>query len=328
MSGFVLQYSVTKVVSRDFETAQVSLLFQPFPKWTAPKAYYGRLKIQLALREYFRAGYDQNSDVSVVIKDRAAINRKWGLPVSDIADHELGMLFVSVTNAIPTLFWMITFVFRDPSLVRELREELLGILKVTTDISGQRHGTFNVAKFSTGSPLLVATYNEVMRIKSRQAGTRTILEDTYLEDSQSGKTYLLKKGVNIQMPAMVSNWATATWGSDVEEFNPKRFITDREQERLQNKAFNPFGGGKHLCPGRHFAFAEILGTVAALVLGFEITTPDGGLVSVPPNNNNVAEAICKPLQTHQQTFMANIRRRPGWEEVRWDFTTGGGNSQP
>jgi len=32
---------------------------------------------------------------------------------------------------------------------------------------------------------------------------------------------------------------------------------------------------KHLCPGRHFAFAEILGMVALLVVGFDVVMAEG-----------------------------------------------------
>jgi cytochrome P450 len=301
---------------------------KPFPSLLAKKPFEGRAAIQRALRKYFRAGHDQDSDVSLVIKERVAVNKKWGLPLDDIADHELGMLFVSVTNAIPTLFWMIFYVFHDSQLVADLQKELLESLEESKDANGQRECIFSVAKFSAECPLLVSTYQEVMRMTNRQLGTRTVIEDTHLSHSSvvdadgTPKTYLLKKGTHIQMPTIITAYSPETWGEDVLEFKPRRFITNREQERLQNRAFNPFGGGKHLCPGRHFAYAEILGAVAALVLGFEIKTPEGGNVSVPPITNSMVEAVCKPLPEVQQSLFAKIRRRPGWEDVKWRFVAG------
>lgn len=307
---------------------------KPFPSLTARKPFQGRAALQKALRAYFRAGHDQDSDVSLVIKGRVAVNKKWGLPIDDIADHELGMLFVSVTNAIPTLFWMIFYVFHDSQLVADLQKELLGCVEEIEDSNGQRECIFSVAKFSTECPLLVSTYQEVMRMTNRQLGTRTVIEDTYLSHSSVGDaagtptTYLLKKGTHIQMPSIITAYAPATWGEDVHNFDPRRFITtgEREKERQQNRAFNPFGGGKHLCPGRHFAYAEILGAVAALVLGFEIVTPEGGQVSVPPMNNSLVEAVGKPLSVVQQNLLVNIRRRPCWEGVKWRFVAGNGTT--
>lgn len=305
-------------------------MLQPFPSLTAPKPCKGRAALQKALRQFFRAGHYQNSDVSVVIKNRVVVNKKWGLPVDDVADHELGMLFVSITNAIPTLFWMIFYVFHDAQLVADLQKELLECLEEGKDAHGQRECVFQPTKFSATCPLLISTYQEVMRMTNRQLGTRTVLEDTYISFTPIGDatgtpiTYLLKKGTHIQMPSMITSYAPATWGKDAHMFDPRRFIgnKEKERERLQKRAFTPFGGGKHLCPGRHFAYAEILGTVAALVLGFEIMTPEGGRVTVPSINNSLVEAVGKPVQAVQQNLLANIRRRPGWEGVKWRFVAG------
>jgi cytochrome P450 len=304
------------------------LLLYPFPSLTAPKPYQGRAILQKALRAYFRAGHDEDSDVSIVIKKRVAKNKEWGVPIDEVADHEIGMLFVSVTNAIPTLFWMIFYVFRDAKLVDELQRELLAILDQKMRDDGKRECVFNITKFGTDCPLLVSVYQEVMRMTNRQQGTRTVIEDTYLDytptgsDTGEARTYLLKKGTNIQMPAVTTNWTPETWGPDVNTFNPKRFITSKEKERQQKRALNPFGGGKHLCPGRHFAYAEILGAVAALVVGFDIVTPEGSRVMVPEMNNNIVEAVGKPMNDVQQSLLAKIRRRPGWEDVIWGFVTG------
>lgn len=308
-------------------------MFQPFPSLTAPKPFKGRVELQKALRAYFRAGYDKDSDVSIVIKNRVAVNKKWGLPIDDIADHELGMMFVSITNAIPTLFWLIFYVFHDPQLVADLQQELLEIMEERKDAMGRRECIFNVAKFSTACPLLVSTYQEVMRLTNRQMGTRTVLEDTYLSYTPVGeaadppRTYLLKKGVHIQMPSTITSYASATWGTDGHIFDPRRFITSKERERQQKRAFTPFGGGKHLCPGRHFAYAEILGATAALVLGFEILTPEGGRVTVPPISDSLVEAVGKPLGEVQQNLLTKIRRRPGWEGVTWRFIAGNNDTQ-
>jgi cytochrome P450 len=70
---------------------------------------------------------------------------------------------------------------------------------------------------------------------------------------------------------------------------------DIGEDRVPKKAYFPFSGGKHLCPGMHFAFAEILGTTAALVLGFDILGIDGKLLEVPKiGRSTMAEAVTKP----------------------------------
>lgn len=320
---------------------------QPLPFLTARKAYNGRARVQQALRRYFREDFDHVTDASGVVQQRVAVNRKWGLPIDDIADHEFGMLFVSVTNAIPTLFWVMCYVFHDPKLVAELQEELIAAVDIqqkdnTTIMTSAAPGsdrhwtrtcTFKVAGLQSTCPLLVSTYREVMRLTNRNTGTRRVTVDTVISytpsktgapgNTNDGQTYLLKKGANIQTPAIITNFDPETWGPTAYEFDPKRFMTtDRDRERAQNRAFNPFGGGKHLCPGRFFADAEILGALAALILGFEIETPGGGRVDVPSINNNLAEAVGKPLASVQENMLARIRRKPGWEGVEWVYVAG------
>lgn len=222
---------------------------------------------------------------------------------------------------------MISYVFRDQQLVEDLQKELQEILEEKKNDNGERECIFSVADFST-CPLLVSTYQEVMRLTNRNLGTRTVLEDTILDYNPVGdevghaRTYLLKKGTNVQMPAKITHYIPTIWGNDPYAFNPRRFITTRDKERQQNKAFNPFGGGKHLCPGRHFAYAEILGATAALIMGFEIAKPDGGRLDVPQINNNLAEAVGKPFLSVQESLRVKIRRRPGWEDVEWSFIAG------
>ncbi|KAF5510978.1 25-hydroxycholesterol 7-alpha-hydroxylase [Colletotrichum siamense] len=331
----------------DYDAGQSQLLMQPFPSITARQAYGGRSRVQQALRKYFLEEFDQISNVSAVVKRRVAVNRKWGLPSDDVADHEFGMLFASVTNAIPTLFWMTCYVFRDPKLVEELRKELLDIAVIQdqneTAADGQnvlqfhwpRKCTFPLAKLSSACPLLLSTYKEVMRLTNRNAGTRRVVEDTVISytpttavgETAATQSYLLKKGANVQVPSIITNFDPATWGPNAHEFDARRFLAvDKERERTQSRAFNPFGSGKHLCPGRFFADAEILGALAALILGFEIETPEGGRVQVPPIKNNLAEAVPKPLQTVQDNMMVRIRRRPGWEDVEWAFVASNGKS--
>jgi len=58
-------------------------------------------------------------------------------------------------------------------------------------------------------------------------------------------------------------------------------LKEKVDDELRKAGYIPFGGGKHLCPGRNIAFAEILGTLAALLLGFEVRGTDGGLIQVP-----------------------------------------------
>jgi cytochrome P450 len=112
---------------------------------------------------------------------------------------------------------------------------------------------------------------------------------------------------------------TSTWGEDVEGFNPRRFLPDpggnKEVDRLRKISFVPFGGGKHYCPGRHFAFAENLAVMAALLLGFDLEGLDRDLLKM--ENSKMGQAAKPEPGWHGGPCV--IRRRKGWEHVEWKF---------
>ena len=63
------------------------------------------------------------------------------------------------------------------------------------------------------------------------------------------------------------------------EFRPERFLND-DGSLVSDQAsigFFPFGIGRHLCPGRHFAVAEIKGAMATLLRTFQIQTISGNI---------------------------------------------------
>ncbi|MQL82674.1 hypothetical protein Taro_015143 [Colocasia esculenta] len=69
------------------------------------------------------------------------------------------------------------------------------------------------------------------------------------------------------------------WGPDAEEFRPERFLVTGETAgmdvRGQQFEYLPFGSGRRICPGITFALQVMQLTIARLVHGFEMGTPDG-----------------------------------------------------
>jgi cytochrome P450 len=146
--------------------------------------------------------------------------------------------------------------------------------------------------------------------------------DTVVSDGE--RSYLLKKDSVVQLPATVTHVSTATWGPDAASFNPRRFLKSdsqtTDQQRQQRRALMPFGGGRNLCPGRHFAYAEIVGMAAVMAVGCKT---EG--IRVPGNSERrvkFADGAYRPIGS-ALTMGAKISRREGWEDVVWSFTTGG-----
>ncbi|KAH6716877.1 cytochrome P450 [Leptodontidium sp. 2 PMI_412] len=309
----------------DFEAGILPLVLGIMPSLVAPKAYKARAAVQAALQKYYAKKYDLEPDVAKLTKARAAFYRQYKISADDIGKLELALLHVSTANAIPTLFWLITFIASDPALVASLREELPSVITVSESKDGKREAHVDITKFDPHCPLLVSCYREVVRLVNSQLGTRRVMADTTISDGKS--TYLLRKGWDVNMPSGVSHLSTGSWGPNAASFDARRFMkldakgTMSEKAKEEKRAYIPFGGGKHLCPGRNFAFAEILGFVAALLMGFDVKAKDGGLIEVPEiRRAKLGEAVSKPFGKGL-AMGANITRRQGWEDVVWQFTT-------
>ncbi|KAJ0339378.1 hypothetical protein COL922a_004489 [Colletotrichum nupharicola] len=147
-----------------------------------------------------------------------------------------------------------------------------------------------------------------------QVFNRRAVQDVTLEDSD-GRQYLLKKGTNMQWATSVIHLMPDIWGGDVTSFKPERFLNVTPEEERRRRGFMlPFGGGKHMCPGRFFAQTEIVGFVGALALGFNIED-----VKVPPAGAPTLAGAARHPERGRRNDEIVISRRRGWENVNWKF---------
>jgi len=178
------------------------------------------------------------------------------------------------------------------------------------------------------SPLLVSIYHEVIRINNAQVSSRIVMRDMTLSDGEHD--YLLRKDCAIFIPSGISHMSQDNFGSNSDVFDPRRFITspsssaaktqqEKDDEKTQRRSYYPFGRGKHLCPGRNFAFAENLGIASVLILGFDLETKDGGKLVVPDRGHTrFSETIGKP-RGEGAKMGVKISRRDGFQGVVWKF---------
>ncbi|XP_050364022.1 LOW QUALITY PROTEIN: nicotine N-demethylase CYP82E4-like [Argentina anserina] len=70
---------------------------------------------------------------------------------------------------------------------------------------------------------------------------------------------------------------------DPEVFSPERFLTSQASVDAsgQHFEFMPFGSGRRMCPGITFAFQVMHLTIARLIQGFELATPEGLGITMP-----------------------------------------------
>jgi cytochrome P450 len=298
------------------------MMLIPYHSVTNAEALKSREILQDALREYYETKSDLDDSAAAVTRARAAVLRKWGLPDHQIARFEASLVQLATSNTIPTTFWLLLNIYSRPDVLKRVREEAAAIVErlETGDVA-----SLNVSRFEEECPLLVSCYRESMRLSNHALCVRKVAKDTIISDGKGGQ-YLLKEGSDVQIPAGVSHRLEDTWGVDAADFSADRF-TNRQQklvnqaqaEKAKRNGYMPFGGGKHLCPGRNFAFAEILGVTAAFVLAFDITTPEDGVIKLPEMAQpSIIAGALKPEKLGDDVPVI-MRRRAGWENTKFEF---------
>jgi cytochrome P450 len=138
---------------------------------------------------------------------------------------------------------------------------------------------------------------------------RLVKEDMVLNDR-----YYLKKGGVVQIAGGTIHANKDIWGEDVNDFNPQRFLGKQRGDGINTHpaAFRGFGGGKTLCPGRHFATNEVICFTAIIVRYFDLTAADGGKIRVPEKNDLVMPVHILEPKTNS---MVKIKARPEEEEL-------------
>ncbi|POR39694.1 Uncharacterized protein TPAR_00118 [Tolypocladium paradoxum] len=313
-----------------WENAIPRMLITPWHSVTNAEAFRSREKLQKALGEYYATRGDLEETVAAVTSARAAVLRKYGLPDSEIGRFEASLLQLATGNTIPTTFWMVANVFTRFDVVERLRTELdpLAVRREGSDVV-----TINITKFEDMCPLLVSCYRESIRLSNHALCVRRVMEETVISNGR-GDSYVLKKGSDVQIPAGFTHRAEDVWGANAGQYEADRFVNRQaklsaQAEKNKRASYIPFGGGKHLCPGRNFAFAEILGAAASLILAFDMSSDGNGApVKLPEMaTTTIMGGASKPDKQGEGMSLV-IKRRPGWENVKFEFeVVGGADSQ-
>ena len=196
----------------------MAILLGILPSITAHKGIAGRAKVVKAFEQYLHN--DGHKEGSVWMKNRYELSAGNGVSLEDIARFEVGGAVAILVNTAPAVFWMLFLVYSHPGLLDELRNEVDALVTSNPSDKGLVR-SLDITTLKQNCPLLTSTFQEVLRYRSMGTSVREVMEDTVLD----GK-WLLKKNCMIQMPSRVIHKDNSIWGSDVDEFNPRRFMKD------------------------------------------------------------------------------------------------------
>ncbi|TLD35620.1 cytochrome P450 [Venturia nashicola] len=286
------------------------------PSLLAPTAQAAVERIKRALVEYAeKGGYKQASEI---IQERLRIHTDNCFSLQQTAELELPIMHGVLANVTPTAFWLLTRLYTTPSLLSTVRYELEQSDIVRIDGMDR---FISISKLKKRCPSLSSAFRECLRYYAFFTNVRMITEDTVIDGN------LLKKGHVTQICLSALHSDPEIWGSDVDDFDPLRFVTtpfgtiksltpNEPSKNVHAAAFRGFGGGRGLCPGRHLARAETTGFAALIVLGWDLQSDDGTELKMPRIKEvKIPSSVAKP----DRDLKVSLRRRKGLESVQWCF---------
>ncbi|KAK4150898.1 cytochrome P450 [Chaetomidium leptoderma] len=285
------------------------------PKFLIPEAYRVRGRLLDSIRrwhDHARQHFDESSidadgDAdpywgSQMVRSRQKILLEVdGQDYDAIAAADLGLIWASVTNVVPSSMMTALHIFRSPPLTTRLRTTLLTDNPITINPSSLTGININLDNILHHQPLLSSIYAETLRLHLQAYVTRASPH----RDVAIGRRWALPRGKVCMVNTYASHmdesfWNTRAGRHPVGEFWADRFLIDPldegsgpvrgdvgrevytrpgEEEKEQKPFFSvqglegawiPYGGGYAACPGRQFAKRIILYTTALLVAAFDV----------------------------------------------------------
>ncbi|XP_039133217.1 cytochrome P450 736A117-like [Dioscorea cayenensis subsp. rotundata] len=206
---------------------------------------------------------DDNADLVDILLSlqRDPLSGEFSPTTDEVKAIILNMFAAGTTTSYIFLEWAMSELIRNPKVMNKLKEEA----KLASEKSSMVVEE-NVNKMS----YLKAVVKEVLRLHPPipLLLPRETIENTELQGYK----------IPAKTRVLINGWAIGRdpkfWNAP-KEFIPERFVNNELDFRGQDFEFIPFGVGRRICPGMHFAVATIEFALANLVHQFDWEMPNG-----------------------------------------------------
>ncbi|KIW29392.1 uncharacterized protein PV07_05210 [Cladophialophora immunda] len=287
--------------------------------------------------------WDDMSDVSSVIVDRAKAFRAGGSAPRGYATGNAAILWAMNINANPVIFWMTWYIFSTPSLLQEIRAEIAPHVRLREPapsglpIKEAPRLDIDMAALWGKCPLLKGAFFETMRLEAASMSYKMVEDDFVVSESAEDarllrkpapQSWLLRKGEYICLPHGVHQ-SDDKYFRDPGRFDPRRFWAKESQQaekdesgqlngdgggvngnadvRVEYGTMKVWGGGKQMCKGKTFAEREVVLFAAALVMQWDMVPVSDGGRWLHPGRKIGAGAV-----NPKKDVRVRLIRREGW----------------
>jgi len=220
-----------------------------------------------------------------------------------VARRLIGLLFAAMTNTMGLMYWTLLRLATLPE------DDRMAIRHEVTEQMGDPSRPY--AEVKPGMPLLRSLLLETLRAHSDPNSFRVVEENCTVGGLVQDVELTFRKGDQM---FLLSSFDQMSPNADVGE--PSRFQAQRWHAYTSDAAKGqqflpvpptqvlvPFGGGKHLCPGRFFAMLEVELAIAWVIAHFDIEVSADA--KLPPKFVDLAAPINMP----RAAFPIRYRRR-------------------
>ena len=275
--------SVAPVISVDIATEEYAREFATFEK--AIPLLFGGLpsflaKKQVNARDSIVSRLGNLSKPSQLLRDRQVLFECFPSILLDRINFSI--IFAAVGNSIPSVFWTLAHIMKDPKALSSVRNEIDQMLAAKR-AKGDKSEALTFDEMDQLETLKSA-FQEAIRLYGCAFSPRQVLEDfIYQSKAKGGKKFLFKRGTRIMSFFQIRHYDSEIF-ENPKEFRYDRFMPDSvtgkppvftKNGKIITDPLKAFGGGEHMCPGRRFIGYEARHFLACLFSKFDLRFAEG-----------------------------------------------------